>query len=127
MRKRHADRAGAQRRLEAALDALHAAMEEPAEGDPVQAFFDGLLADLEGRVREANGEAKALNLLVRDFFGDVFLFHKDEGGVLVVPRFSGEAVQRIRRNRPGPSVMTSLPMFEAAGEERLDENARTPW
>jgi hypothetical protein len=136
MGDRRAQREGAQRRLEAALDALHAAATE-VEGDPVQDFFDGLLADLEGRVRDANGEAKALNLIVKDFFCRVRLYHEKDGAILVVPQISGEAAQRILRKpwnawphaaiRHGKGFVQSPPMFRATGEESLSENASSRW
>ncbi len=138
MRKKQRDRQQAQRRLEAALDALHAAIEGPPERDPLRASFDGLLADLEGRVSEANGIAKALNLVVREFFSDVFLHHRDDGSILITPRFSAEAAERIRRKerRPPPlsewhnqarANLMRIPMITVKGDERLGENPPPPW
>lgn len=89
------ERAQAQRRMDAALDALSAADEEPDDSEA--AFAARLREELAGRLRHASGDVKRLNATLVDFMERVELTAEGHQ-VRIVPVLSDQAATRILRD-----------------------------
>ncbi len=97
LRNNRADRDRAERRLQAADDALSGELTDGDDVDGLLDFYNGLSAELAGRVEGTKGDVKHLNAVVREFFAAVILTARDTG-TLMVPVLSEAAAERLLTN-----------------------------
>jgi DNA invertase Pin-like site-specific DNA recombinase len=88
------ERTRAERRLAAALAAMDDASVPGESLDPLLDFYNGLSAELAGRVRGARGDVKRLNVAVQEFFDRVELTQQADG-VRILPILGADASARI--------------------------------
>lgn len=91
---RRADNRAAEQRLTACMDALGDAEARGGSSDPVLDLYNGLRAEIAGRVEGARGDVKRLNVAMREFFDRVELTAVEEG-IRILPVISDAAVKRI--------------------------------
>jgi len=111
---REQDRERAQRRAQAAQDAL-AAVPHDAEADAMLDFYNALGAAVRGRMEGADSLAK-VNRALRDLFR-MFVLSSTAEGVAILPVLGDEAVIRARQ-AAGHAVYPELEDV-ATGEERI--------
>lgn len=117
---RRAERDRAQTRLQAAVDARAAVAGGTEPTDALLDFFNGLRAELTGRVARAEGDVKRLAACMRDYFQRVELTVTEEG-VRIAPVLSAAATERIFRTMLDEEDMA----YAFGGEPLRDEDCTT--
>ncbi len=97
LRGRQAERNQAERRVRAAKDALASTQQERNDVDSLLDFYNRLSAELDGRVSDACGDIRRLNVIVREFFVAVTLTAYSQG-VVLLPVLTQSAAERVAKN-----------------------------
>jgi hypothetical protein len=78
-------------------------------------FYNGLRAELAGRMEDATGDIRRLNIALREFFESVELRHVD-GGIEMLPVLSEQAFERLLRDTADSGSLDAWPAGHVSAE-----------